>query len=361
MRRLFFALLACGAATPAFAQYRESHDLFEKMAWNEEKLNIMLDTRFDLTSTIDGGDWDRTSFNGQTLKVWFAGEIVPGIRYRVRHRLNKPQTPLERDNLSGATDQAWVAFDAGKNWTITVGKQSVQLGTFEYDYNAADIYLGSTIYDDFDGYKVGVDAAWKFNGQTIHFQVVNSDSPQFAAPEYENKALGGALLWEGSLWDGVLKTRWGYSAFQHTKTKFYPWLTAGVQLNAGGFKTELDYYSGDRTMDYGATVGTTADPRAVRDRSAALNIERTFGKWRPFVKAVRSERHDKNFESNVYETIGFQAVAEYYPFHREEMKDLRFHLAYLYSQTDFRGPFADLESKNSHTILVGMRWLFKVK
>ncbi len=355
---LFF--IAYSTTLCVSAQYRES--ALDRLVWDDEMLNIMLDTRFDLNAAIPDGELDDVSFRGQTLRVWFSGEIVPGVRYRVRQRFNKTQNPSERDNLAGATDHAWIAFDVSKNWTITAGKQAVQLGTFEYDYNGADVYLGTMVANDFDDYQVGVEAAWKFSGQTLHFQVFNVDSEQFSAPDYRKKAMGGAVMWQGSLFNEILKTRWGYSAFQHTKTKFYHWLTAGIQLNAGGFKTELDYYLGDRTMDYSATVGPeAADPRFVRDRSASLNIEHTFGKWRPFVKAVWSERYDKTHASEVYETAGIQAVAEYYPFHREQLKDLRFHAAWMYSRTGFRGPFAGLEAKNSHTILVGMRWLFKVK
>ncbi|HCC52917.1 MAG TPA: hypothetical protein DEQ30_13390, partial [Porphyromonadaceae bacterium] len=236
------------------------------------------------------------------------------------------------------------------------------LGTFEFNYSGADVYLGTMVNNDFDTYQLGVDAAWTFGGQTLHFQVVNSDSEQFAATDYQSKAFGGAILWEGDLFQGVLKTRWGYSAFQHTKTKFYQWLTAGVQLNLGGFKAELDYYLGDRTMDYSTTVGlAAADPRYVHDHAASLSVEHTFGKWRPFVKAVWSERYDKDFGSAVYATSGIQTVAEYYPFRREALKDLRFHAAWMYSRTDFRGPYAGMASRNDHTFLAGMRWLFKVK
>lgn len=362
MKKLYFTLFAFAAVTSVSAQYRESHDLLDKLIWNEEMLHIMVDTRFDLLTTVNNGDMDAFSFNGQTMRLWFTGEIIPGIRYRVRHRLNKPQLPTERDNLAGATDHAWVAFDLGKHWTLTAGKQAIQLGTFEYDYSGADIYLGTMIYRDFDDYQIGVDAAWKFLGQTVHFQVVNSDSEQFAAASYKSKAMGGSVMWEGNLLGGALKTRWGYSAFQHTETKFYHWLTAGTQVNAGRFKTELDYYLGSRNMDYTSTVGlTTAETRYVQDQSAALNLEYNFGKWRPFIKGVWSERYDKAYGSAAYETWGVQAVAEYYPFNREEMKDLRFHLMYGYSQTDFRGQFAGRESTDTHTVLLGMRWLFKVK
>jgi hypothetical protein len=363
MKKLTLAFFTtCAITSSLSAQYRENHDLLDKLVWNEEKLNILLDTRFDGIVMDNDGSVDAVSFNGQTLRVWFTGEVVPGIRYRVRQRFNKPQRPTERDNLSGATDQAWIAFDLGKHWSITAGKQAIQLGTFESNYSGADVYLGSMICNDFDTYQLGVDAAWNFRGQTLHVQVINSGSEQFAAPEYQNKAFGGALLWEGSLWDGVVKTRWGYSAFQHTRNKFHQWITVGTQLNAGGFKTELDYYLGDRMMDYSSTVSVLpAASRRVSDRSASVNVEHTFGKWRPFIKAVWSERYDDDLASAAYETRGIQAVAEYYPFLREELKDLRFHAAWMYSRTDFRGLFADLASTSNYAFLVGMRWLFKVK
>lgn len=361
MKKLYFTLFTLAATLSASAQYRESHNILDKLIWNEERLNIMLDTRFDLKTTVANGDMDALSFNAQTLKVWLTGEIVPGIRYQVRQRLNKPQTPLERDNLSGATDKAWVAFDIGENWTLTAGKQAVQLGTFEYDYQGADVYLGTMVFNDFDVNKIGVDAAWKFLGQTLHFQITNSDSPQFADEEHSNKAMAGSVLWVGNLFKGVVKTRCGYTAFQHSDSKFYQWVTAGVQLNAGKFVSELDYYLGSRNMDYSSLVGTTSEYRYVQDQSASVNLELNLGKWRPFIKGVWSERYDKKFDSAAYDNWGIQAVAEFYPFTQEVLKDLRFHLAYSYNQTDFKGQFTSLESLDTHAVTLGMRWLFKVK
>lgn len=344
------------------AQHRESENILEKLIWNEEMLNIMLDARLDLQGEFKGSELEETGFKGQTFRMMLAGEIYPGIRYQVRHRFNKPQAPLIRDNYSSATDQAWIAFDLGKKWTFTAGKQSMQLGTFEYDYNGADIYQATMINGDIDLYKTGVNIAYKFSGQTINLQVVNSDSPQFTSEDYESKAFAINVLWVGDLFDKKLKTRWGYGAFQHERSKFYNWLTLGTQLNLGNFTTEADYYLGSRNMDYGSIVeDTDLGTRYVRDQSVSLNFKYNFGKWRPFIKGTWNQRHDKDFSSNAYESMGIQAVVEFYPFTKEVIKDLRFHLAYAYSNTNFQGQFSSLSNKDTHLILGGTRWLFKVK
>ncbi|WP_197027641.1 porin [Prevotella sp. 10(H)] len=361
MKKLYIILGALFLSLGGFAQHKESQNILDKLLRDDKMLNIMLDTRVDFQTTFNNNDLDEATFHGQTFKLWLVGEIIPGIRYRVRHRLNKPQTPL-REGYSAATDQAWVAFDIGKNWTITAGKQSVQFGTFEYDYNPADIYQPTMAFNDLDAYKTGIDVAYKFIGQTLHLQVVNSDAPQFASDDYKNKALAVNVLWEGSLMDGKIKTRWGYGAFQHTKSKFYQWITPGIQLNLGKFSTELDYYMGNRMMDYSdVTENTDLGERYVRDQSVSLNLKLNLGKWRPFVKGTWNQRFDKEFDNNAYESMGIQAAMEFYPFTNPLVKDLRFHALYAYGNTNFQGEFADKNNKDTHMLLVGTRWLFKAK
>lgn len=362
MKKLLLALFSFSLCFGLSAQEQEedAQSLLKRLKWNDEMLHIMLDTRVDFQSTFNDGKADEATFKGQTFKIWLAGEIIPGIRYRVRHRLNKPQSPL-REGYSGATDQAWLAFDIGKKWTITAGKQSVQFGTFEYDYNPADIYVPTMCFDDLDAYKTGVNVAYRFAGQTMNVQVVNSDAPQFASEKYKNKALAINVLWEGNLFDGALKTRWAYGAFQHERGKFYNWLTAGTQLNVGQFTAELDYYLGNRDMDYSGIVNDTlSNSRYVRDQSVSLNLKYNFGKWKPFVKGTWNQRFDKEYDNTAYQTSGIQAAVEYYPF-GGLAKDLRFHAMYAYNTTHFKGHYASLDNVDKHTILVGTRWLFKVK
>jgi len=361
MRKIYLIAGALLLSLTAFAQHKESQNILDKLLWDDKMLNIMLDTRVDFQTTFNGSDLDEATFHGQTFKLWLVGEIIPGIRYRVRHRLNKPQSPL-REGYSAATDQAWLAFDLGQKWTITAGKQSVQFGTFEYDYNPADIYQPTMAFDDLDAYKTGINVAYRFLGQTMNLQLVNSDAPQFARDDYKKKALAVNVLWEGSLLNGMVKTRWGYGAFQHSKSKFYNWLTAGTQLNIGNFTTELDYYLGNRDMDYSAIVeDADLGTRYVRDQSASLNLKYNFGKWKPFIKGTWNQRNDRALDNNAYESMGIQAVVEFYPFTNELVKDLRFHAAYAYSNTDFQGEFSHMSNKDTHQILVGTRWLFKAK
>ncbi len=360
MKKKLFTILAAGMAAGLSAQVKESENILDKLIWDDKMLNILIDTRVDFQADFQEGDVTDLSFRGQTIKLWFVGEIVPGIRYRLRQRLNKPQEPL-REGYSAATDQAWVAFDIGKRWTITAGKQSVQFGTFEYDYNPADIYLGTMCFNDLDAYKTGVNVAYRFAKQTLNLQVVNSDYNQFADEEYKNKALALNLLWEGSLFSDVLRTRVGYGAFQHNGDSIYSWITAGLQLNVEKFTAELDYYNGRRNMDYSSVVGTEGlGNRVVQDQSAAVNLKYDLGKWKPSVKAVWNQRYDKEYDATAYTNAGIQALVEFYPF-SGLVKDLNFHAMYSYQNTDYKGQFSELADADVHTALVGFRWLFKVK
>lgn len=362
MRKLliFVVLLGFGLTTGLKAQQKESSNILDKLVWDDKMLNIMLDMRVDFETDLTGDSLTDATFKAQTFKLWLAGEIVPGVRYRVRQRLNKPTDPL-REGYSSATDQAWLAFDIGKKWTITVGKQSVQFGTFEYDYNPADIYLPTMCFDDLDAYKTGINAAYTVADQTFNLQVINSDATQFADSTYENKALAVNVLWVGKLFDGVLNTRWAYGAFQHKKDNFLSWITAGTQLNIEKFTTELDYYYGTRYMDYSSIV--EADDfglRKVRDQSAALNLKYNFGKWKPSVKGIWNQRFDKDLDEKAYDSWGVEAVMEFYPF-KGLLQDLRFHAMYSYMKTDYADAYSGISDKGQHRALVGTRWLFKVK
>lgn len=343
------------------AQHRNSEDIMKKLIWDNEKLSILVDTRFDLQANWGKDTLDQLSFKSNDLKIWLVGDLTPKIHFQIRQNLNKTGDVL-RDGFSSATNKAWISFDLDDKWTITVGKQSVQFGTFEYDYNGADLYLPTMICNDLDASKTGVNVSYILAKQTLNFQIVNSDSPQFANDQYKNKALAANLLWVGDLFEGKVKTRWAYGVFQHSKTKYYNWITLGTQLNIKKFITELDFYHGDRNMDYSSIVNDlTLGLRPVRDQSMSLNLKYDFGIWKPSIKGIWDKRYDRQSSNDVYERKGLETVMECYPFTTRVMKDLRFHVAYTYCSTQFKGKYVDESNDNQHTLFVGTRWLFKAK
>ncbi|TWP27791.1 hypothetical protein ETU09_06765 [Apibacter muscae] len=329
---------------------------------NKELINIKLDTRFDYQGVFNEKETEQNSLVTQTLKIVADGQITPGIRYMLRQRLNRPQTTLARDNAGYATDFAYLEFDAGKRWTFRVGRQFVIFGTFEYNYNPADVYIPSMIYNDLESYATGLNVSYKVAKQVFNVQVVNSTAPQFADKNYSNKALAGLFLWEGDLFDGVVKTRYGAGLFQHDGSKYFGWYTLGNQLNINKFSTNLDWYIGTRTMDFNSVVPiyNEGDLREVRDQAASVYMKYDLGKFQPILRGTWSHRKDLQ-SGGSYSITGIQGGLEYYPFKGNPLlENLRLHAIYGYNNTDYSGDFKSLDSFDTNYVIVGMRWLFKI-
>ncbi len=357
---LIIIIVIFPTCTELQAQYKESDNILEKLKWDDENLNIMIDMRVDYQTDFDRSGLQDNYFHIQTLKIWLAGEIVKGFRYQFRQSVYKPQD-LSRDGYSGIVDLAWLAFDFAKRFTVTVGKQAVQFGTFEYDYNTADLYLYTMCVGDLRSYRTGINLTYKFSGQALSLQAINSAVPQFADSSYANKAIAVNTLWAGKLFDGMLNTRWAYGVFQHEKDDFLSWITLGTQLNIGFFTAEADYYRGTHYIDYDTVTG--ADDlgwRNVKDQSAALNLKCNLGKWKPSAKAVWNNRFDIQSDADAYRSFGISAVSEYYPF-KNKLRDLRFHVMFAYENIHFEGSYAAQNNQYVLTALAGVRWLFKAK
>lgn len=354
---VIWGFTAVGVA--AVAQ-ESDQSLLEKLKWKNDMMHIKLDLRTDFVTTFNTNLADETSFKGQTFKVWLVGKITPGISYRVRQRWNRFSEPLSRDKLSSATDQAYLAFKLCDHLSIIAGKQSVQYGTFEYDYNPADVYLPTMCFDDLDAYKTGVDFVFSAPKHELHLQVVNSDAPQFATQEYKNKALAYNVLWAGDLMNGIIKTRCSYHLIQKEKSNYFNFFTLGLQLNAGHFCTELDYYNGLRMMTISKSPSIVYDPvndPTVHDQSFAANFKYYKNKWGLFVKGLWDERRDSRADSKAYENWGLNTGIEYYPLKGE---NLRIHLVYGYRSTDYKYTFISKPTEELNSITLGVRWLFNV-
>lgn len=315
---------------------------------NNKVLNVLLDTRGDFVTTFDKEGVQDNSFKAQTFRVHVFGEATPFIRYKIRHRLNESDNPVGSDNFAKATDYAFIEIDAGSDWTFKLGKQPIQFGTFEYDYNGADLYFTSLNVDDLDMYATGLNTQYRFRNQRFNFQIVNSSSTQFAVEKYRKKAFAFLFLWEGDLWNGMLKTRYSYGLLQRDKNKFNKWITLGTQLNLGRLIAELDLYRGEKLtyIEEAQILGI--------DYSLSLNLTYALGKFKPVVKGIWNYRKHCDTKEKIIDSSGIQFAMEYAPFEDPLLQDFRFHTAYFYS-----GDKAS--DSNQNTALAGIRWLLKIK
>lgn len=349
MKRIVCLCLAVlGTVALAFAQEKEAEPAKSKL------LNVTLDTRYDFKSNLD----DDHGFRVNNLKVIVDGEVVPGVRYRIRQRLNSrhgsPDQVSHRENYIKAMDHAYVEIDAGKSWTFRAGKQNLLFGTFEFDRRPFTIYLPSMNYDDLDSYTIGVNTAYKINKQIFNVQIGNSTYPNYADKEFAKRAFALNFRWEGDLFNGLINTRYGLGVFQYDKHTNLPWLTLGTRLNLPKFFAELDYYNGKKRAD----LFDKANPMLVKDQSLILNMAYSLGKFTPMLKAVVDKRQA---DAKSLITVGadnrscksIQAAVEYRPFEHENLKDLSFHMAYA-------NKHFNTNQGNQHLFLFGIAWMVKV-
>lgn len=357
----------------AVAQNREDFRLFRKIKMNRDLLNIKMDMRIDFDGAVNQHTKDVAAFKANAFKLVLQGDITPNISYLVRQRLNKIGD-LGKDNFLAGTDFAFVNFKLGKGWDLTVGKQPVQFGTFEFEYNPADVYFYSLPGSSLQGYSTGINAAYTYKKQQFNFEITDASGPEFSVPGYDF-AFHYSFLWVGDMFNGLWKTRWGYNLTNVAKNQTTSWYTFGNQLMLGPVNLQLEYMTGDYYQEDFSNVFTLNSVRQngpidmkaenmifAKDQAAIVRAQYSFGKSNEFVmwlKGIYDQRQDKELNAEVLHRWTGAFVFEYYPFNNT---NLNFHFSYGYRYTSLNtAMFSGLPKGNSENMFItGFRWLFNV-
>ncbi|MFA8434897.1 MAG: porin [Marinifilaceae bacterium] len=224
--------------------------LEQKLAALDQKndaFNFYLNLQNSANMYLNGGDYEGVDFKTNQMRLEMRGEVVKGVRYRVRHRMNRGTSAEGLDNLSRATDIASVSIDVAPNFTITGGKQCTAFGGYEFDLNPIDIYQYSDMIDYMDNFLTGVDFAYQMNDQEFRFQVVNSRNDYLDNiysglndVETSKNPLGYTLNWNGKLFGGKVQTRWSYSIFEEAKDNYMKYIALGTQVKLSD-KAQLQF------------------------------------------------------------------------------------------------------------------------
>lgn len=242
-----------------------------------KNMSMIANMQFSERNEFVDGNYTASKFKMEQFRLEFKGQVHEKVYFRFRDRYTRAQTSESIDNLSRSVDLAFIRVDASKNLNFTLGKMCAAWGGFEFDYNPIDIYEYSDIIEMADNFLTGVGATYQANkNHSFTLQVLDSRTKTFdelygPQPNFtESKApLAFVANWTGSLFDGKLKTMWGYALHTEAENTFMNYIALGQELTldklviAYDFKVSLEDL--DRTGIVSATVPDALYPWALED------------------------------------------------------------------------------------------------
>jgi len=337
MKRIKIILLSIAvftlAAESLFAQ--QSSESGEWLKNKDDAFNFYINLHNSGNVFYKDGEYQETNFKTDQFRLEMRGEVAPGVSYRVRHRMNRANYAASLDNLSRATDIASISLAVTDNFTITAGKQCAAFGGFEFDLNPIDIYQYSDMIEYMDNFLTGVDFAYQWQDQQFRFQVVNSrtdyiDEVFSALPaevEQSKNPLGYTLNWNGSFFEGFVKTRWSYAIYEEAEDHQMNYTALGTQFNfTSDFYLNLDYLYSHEDIDRKGIVSDmvqmqTSDEAPVFNANYSTAIAKAGyavnQKWELFVKGMyETASHEDEViagDEKLRTSLGYFAGFEYKP------------------------------------------------
>jgi hypothetical protein len=226
---------------------------------------MIANMNFSERNEFVNGDYTASKFKMEQFRLEIKGQVHEKVYFRFRDRYTRAQTSESMDNLSRSVDLAFVRIDASEKWNFTLGKMCAAWGGFEFDYNPIDIYEYSDIIEQADNFLAGVGATFQANpNNSFTVQVLNSRTKTFdelygSQPNYvESKApLAFVANWTGSLFDGKLKTMWGYGMHTEAENTFMNYYALGQELTLGKFVVAYDFKVSNEDLDRTGIVSST--------------------------------------------------------------------------------------------------------
>lgn len=367
MKKIFMSLL-CLMAGYVNAQQGVQEQIKE-LKDKSDKFNVFLNFQTSLDALTPKDEDTELGFKARQLRLEFRGNINEKIFYRLRHRLNRPNSASSLDNLARATDMMYAGFHIDPKWTITAGKMCQAWGGFEFDLNPMNIYEYSDMVDNMDNFMMGGMVTYMPNNQhEFNFQITNSRNQKFdeiygsvADIQASKSPLTYILNWNGNLLDGKLQTRWAYGIQTEAKSTYNNMLTLGTKLNLPKFQIFLDYMREDDDLDRLGYAAVQTSPytfqRDVTYNSFISKAEyQPSEKWNIFVQGMYETADVKEsalIKDDNRRSFGYYCGVEYLPF---KDQDLRFFAAYVGRKWEY-----DTHLKDTYTNRFSIGMMYRIK
>lgn len=285
------------------------------------KFDARVDGKYDYFTKTSS---DQFGFYGKYIFFQMAGDINRNISYGYRARLIKDNAV---PNLFDATDWMWVKFKFNKNFSLSFGKEVLQIGGYEYDRNPMDVYFFADFWSNMAPFQLGGTLHYLTDDgkHNIRLQISNS----LHTTKLFESILCYNLIWYGNF--GWFKPMYSLNFFEVERGKFINYISLGNRFEWGLMAWELDYTN--------RAALTKSNNKFFSDFSVISNMDFAVSdKWVVFVKGgyeqnkaedpLASFAYDRLVhpgDSHYYYGAGF----EYYPL-VDQRNNVRIH-AFLYS------------------------------
>ena len=199
----------------------------------EELLKLQAETRIDYQREyVDGTSIHSDSgFKGRYLNIIANGTITHHFSYSYRQRLNKAHSD---QSFFDATDWLYLTYHPNKYWGISVGKQVVGIGGYEYDRAPIDLYFCSEYWNNIPCYQMGVSADYTFGNKKDKISIRHG----VGIITHADDIYSYNLMWYGS--HGWFNTIYSVNMIEYQPDKFISYLALGHRFDFGQIAVECD-------------------------------------------------------------------------------------------------------------------------
>ena len=289
------------------------------------------------------GSLDEAAFKINRVRLEILGSFSKEFNWHFRQSFNKYSNPHALDNLSSSIEYAYVNWKPSEKFNLTVGKQFVAMGGYEYYLNSNKIREFSEFNDYVAAYQAGVSAAFNLTpSQELVLQVTNFRSGEdkdmyvYGRPDGVAKAkapLLSSLNWNGSYADNTVRFRYAASWGQQAEKKNILYLTAANIYEKGPTLLYLDVMYSRQGLDnhciisdmQGAMVENPVTAQHTEYLAVIGNFDyRIHRNWNAYIKGAYETagvyKANGLFEKGLYRTTwNLQGCVEFFPMANSEL------------------------------------------
>lgn len=390
-KTILFACLLAGGVMAAVAQEplirpAEGKTLLERVTKEGKSIassSMNLQFYTSAAAYLTDGKLDEAAFKINAVRLEILGSFGKDFSYHFRQSFNKYSNPHVLDKLSSSVECALVNWKMNRRFKLTVGKQALQLGGYEYWVNSIKVREYSDFNNNIACYQAGVNGAVSLSPtQQLNFQVVNNrggdedETFLYGRPEEVGKVRVPMLStanWDGYFFDRGLNLRYSVSWGQLADKRNILYLTAGNVWEKGPVLAYVDFMYSREGLDSKGLVSELSASRPeggvtaqhVSYFATIANFDyRVHRHWNLYVKGAYETgsvyKANGFYEKGLYRrTWNVQACAEYFPMENSELL-IFLHLLYKNHGLTQRAKALGADDYSSQRISLGLVYTIPV-